>query len=145
MNLYKVAERLEKKNLKKLAQKVVDLAKRLEQKKRQEELAKETKESLRLEDILRQHEKDKPYLRFPEEGAQTFLPEEPSKPYKGRWEVHLQYPSFDNEGAPYFDSSSVSDFVTVSEDQLKDLEKEERMGYLKILSKRFLLPKSKLK
>lgn len=144
--LTKIALGLHSKGLKSLAQKVLNLEQRLKHKQEQESLAKKTKEDLRLEEILRQHQKDRPSLRFRTDQPEPFLPEEESfKPYKGRWEVHIQYPSFDEKGAPYFDQSSVNDFVTISEEQIKDLEKEEKQGYLKILSKRLILPKSRLK
>jgi len=122
-----------------LAQKVLDLADSRQM--RNKEILKKMKEEDKWKSIAEQHRVDRPTL-YSEEPSSLLLPEGAPSPSR-RVEVEVLYPSFDDKGAPFFDEEEgIQETLIVASSELAELENEEEMGYLKILSTKKLYPKS---
>ena len=124
--LYALALKLNSKGLHKQAQKVLDLTKKREQ---QNEIKNHNKDVLdniksedRMQSILDQHQKDRPYVRFPEEDSRVVYPDAGAQ--GRRYKVHVSYPSFDDAGAPFFNEDSVNETLSVTKDELENLQKD---------------------
>jgi hypothetical protein len=118
-NLYRIAANLKLKGLSRAAQKVLDLA----------EKRKEREERDRI--LEEQHQSDWAGIA------------ELASPVVGRkYTVQVQYPSWDESGAPYFDENSVSEYLTMTEDDLLNYQEQEQQGGIKITSVKPLLPRS---
>lgn len=139
IGLYKVAANLRLRGLNKLAQNVLDFAK----KRREQDLIKEKNKRIldemknedKMKSIFDQHQQDKPDLQ-PELSYPT------GNSSGKRYEVNVSYPSFDEKGAAYFDNDSVNEYLTMTEDELLSHQEQEKQGYIKINDVKPLLPKS---
>jgi hypothetical protein len=142
-NLYKIASSLKLKGFNKAAQKVLDLAQKRKERDRAKDenqrVIRDMKEQDRLRSIQEQHQSDKALLQDPEATSETFPP---STTIGRKYAVQIQYPSWDENGAPYFDDHSVSEYLTMTEDDLLNYQKQEQQGGVKITSVKPLLPKS---
>ena len=143
INLHKVALSLRLKGFNKAAQKVLDLAQKRRERDRtkneNQSVIRDMKEQDRLRSIEDQHRSDKSLLKDPEATSETFPP---STTIGRKYAVQIQYPSWDENGAPYFDDDSVSEYLTMTEDDLLNYQKQEQQGGVKITSVKPLLPKS---
>ena len=144
MNLYKIAANLNLKGFTKAAQSVIDLAKKRREydrvKNENERVLKDMRDEDRLNSIEEQHKLDKPSLQDPESSSEFAYPSltETGKKYA----VQVQYPSWDESGTPYFDEDSVSEYLTMTEDDLLNYQEQEKQGGVKITSVKPLLPRS---
>lgn len=128
----------------KLAADLIDFKKRQEQgrKDNNKRVMDQMKTEDRLLSILEQSKQDREQdLLRPEQHELTY-PERMGTPGR-RYTVEVQYPSFDDNGAAYFDDDCLSEALSVTEEELKSLKKEEESGYLKIESIKAKLPKAK--
>lgn len=140
IRLYKVAANLKRKGFDKLAQNVIDLAKKRRIKDENARVLKDMKDEDRLSSIEEQHKLDKPSLQNPGQTSEFAYPT--NAPTGKRYAVQVQYPSFNESGAPYFDKDSVSEYLTMTEDDLLNYQEQEKQGGVKITSVKPLLPKS---
>lgn len=136
-SLYRYAKKLYAQGKYKLAGDIVDMLSRKpkDQRKQREEhnrrvldqMKKEDKDESRMQSIMEQHMADPP----PSEEELSRL-----SPSRGRklYEAQVLYPSFDDEGAKFFDEEEgVVESVSLTEDELQGLLKEADEGYIKIL------------
>lgn len=134
--LIKIALKLKSKGLDKIADQVLNLNKKLQRQKDNERILKEKKEQDRLSAIYEQHDKDdlKPEFAYPSDMYSVT---------QKRYQVSVAYPSFDEEGSPYFDNECVTEKLTMTEKDLENYKRQEQMGQVKLLSVRPILPKSR--
>ena len=141
--LLKLAKQLYSIRQYKLAERVFDLTNTRKWRNRDllEDIRKEEKEQQKWKAIEEQHRLDRPEL-YSTEPSEFSYPEGEGDPSR-RYEVRVLYPSFDEEGAPFFDEEEgVIESITVVATELEALTTEEKSGYLKILSKEPLYPKA---
>jgi len=131
--LTKIALRLVSKGLYQYADQVLDLSKKLQRQKDNNKIIKEIKEEDR---IYNQHAKDKKDLT-PEFAYPT------NEFRNNHYRVEVLYPSFDEEGAPYFDREGVSETLTMNEEDLANYKQQAEKGLVKLISTRPMLPKSR--
>jgi hypothetical protein len=142
---YQYIKRLYSQGRFKLAGDVIDLFSRKPKSKdkesRQEHnqrVLDEMKQEDRMQSIRDQHKTDR-LLMSPESLALTYP--EAGAPGR-RYEVHVLYPSFDEDGAPFFEEGEgVEESLSVTEEELKGLQEEEEHGYIRILKVDAKLPK----
>jgi hypothetical protein len=144
MNILKVALNLIKQGKYKLATEVIDLNKRRKQldriKEENKRIIDEMKREKKLESIYQQHEKED---LSPESLELTYPNPKIQDKSKSRYIVEVRYPNFDNEGDPYFDDSSVSETLSVTEEELDGLKQEHELGYLELKSIKTKLSKAR--
>lgn len=143
--LYKVAANLHRKGFNKLAQSVIDLAKKRRDRDRIKDENKAVMKDMKSEDRLRaiqeQHQLDRPLLQDPEASSELSHPTERG-PAERRFEVEVVYPSFNDDGTPYFDENSVQEGLVMTAPELEDHKQQAEKGFLKILSEKPLIPRS---
>ncbi len=133
-HLYKIAANLKLKGFDKLAGDVIDLLqKRKDKDKRTEHnqaILDDMNEEDRMYGLLGEHDQDK----------RNFQMTTPELSYPGsengsrRFEVKVSYPSFDDQGAPYFGEDSVTETLSMTEEELESHRQQEQQGYIKIHS-----------
>lgn len=64
--------------------------------------------------------------------------------YGRRYEVRIQYPSFDETNQPYFPSNGVIKTLSVAMNELEQFREQQKKGFLKILEEKPLIPRSRL-
>lgn len=140
-SLYRYAKKLYTQGKYKLAGDVVDmLSRRLKDPRKQreehnrrvlEEMKQEdaeTKEQGRMQSIMEQHMADPPPS---EEELQARSPKERLQKV---YEARVLYPSFDEEGAKFFDEEDgVMESLSLTREELEALQQEDQDGYIRIL------------
>jgi hypothetical protein len=64
--------------------------------------------------------------------------------YGRRYQVRIQYPSFDETNQPYFPKNGVTKTLSVSVHELDQFREQQKKGFLKILEEKPLIPRSRL-
>lgn len=141
--LYKIAASLRSKRQYKLAQQVIDLLQRKKQKDQTKQHNDQVLQDVRKEDvfqdILTQHQQNK--RNFEMAGTDIAVPSD--SPEERRFEVTVSYPNFDEQGAPYFDDTSVRETLSMTQDELDNHKWQEQQGYMKIHSVQADIPRSR--
>lgn len=147
--LYKLAFNLKQKGLEKVSQKVLDLASKRRdldlRKKHNQKILDRLRQEDKLYSIEQQHQEDIAQLQSKTPSSELGLDVDDQRQPSRRYEVQVRYPSFDQNGKPYFDSSSVEEFLILTEQELEQHKQQQQKGYLQIKEVRKLLPKSKTK
>lgn len=146
-SLYRYAKRLYIQGKYKLAGDVIDLFGRRpkhdpakERALRNRDILDQMKSEDRMQSIQDQHKVDR--LSMDPENLALTYPERGDKGVPGRrYEVEVLYPSFDEQGAPFFEEDGVEESLSVTQEELEGLQQEEEQGYIKILNVKSKLPK----